>query len=386
MEDINKSAYYNAAMHLMEKNNAGEYEIIRNAAGVQDADSRLYYCTYIPASLQQVDEQQFLTDEWRNRLNFIYREIGKMQGLGFYETDFSGRNEQFYKQESISVLENDDIEIQLADVFSPRLSEDIYRKMSLYESMEEYGDHICSNILKGKMRINHQNVTFRQNQIWENTKFRKVSLLEYNPPTPEQVLGLMQDLEVYWNETIQIDAIIRAGLLAYQFLTIMPYEEDNAIWLSILLNCFLRQQDMESNYYIPFARYFAEQDVQRKMAMRQVRENGDYSIWIRFFVHVAETAIFRTNQAIMQLEQIRRHTLGVIENEKQKSLLQDIFVFMEKNPVFVIHDIEQEFQTAYNTAAKSVAILEKHDLVKEISNKQRYRVYCYEQYVREILK
>lgn len=37
-------------------------------------------------------------------------------------------------------------------------------------------------------------------------------------------------------------------------------------------------------------------------------------------------------------------------------------------PVFVIHDIEQEFHTAYNTAAKSVAIL--HDLVREIPNRQ----------------
>ncbi len=54
--------------------------------------------------------------------------------------------------------------------------------------------------------------------------------------------------------------------------------------------------------------------------------------------------------------------------------------------VFVIHDIEQEFQIAYNTAAKSVAILEKHDLVKKISNKQRYRVYCYEHYLKEIIK
>lgn len=41
------------------------------------------------------------------------------------------------------------------------------------------------------------------------------------------------------------------------------------------------------------------------------------------------------------------------------------------DPVFVIHDIEQEFHTAYNTAAKTVAILEKNDLVKEISSKQK---------------
>ena len=73
---------------------------------------------------------------------------------------------------------------------------------------------ICSNILRGKFKIKHQNVTFRRNQIWENSKFKKVSLLEYNPPTPEQVPGLMRNLELYWNEAIRIDPVIKAGLLA----------------------------------------------------------------------------------------------------------------------------------------------------------------------------
>lgn len=166
----------------------------------------------------------------------------------------------------------------------------------------------------------------------------------------------------------------------------MPYEEDNEIWISILLNSFFRKQGMGSNYYIPFARYFAEQDAERKMAMRHTRESGDYAIWVRFFIHVVEMAVAKMNQAIMQLEQIHKDTLASIEKEKQKILLQDVSAFMEENPVFVIHDIEQEFHTAYNTAAKLVAILEKHDLIKEISNKQRCRVYCYERYIREILR
>lgn len=56
MEDNDKYACYDEAMQRMEKNNAREYEIIRNAAGVQEVHSRLYYRTYMPAPLQNVDE------------------------------------------------------------------------------------------------------------------------------------------------------------------------------------------------------------------------------------------------------------------------------------------------------------------------------------------
>ena len=386
-EFVHDEAHWrNKAAQRMEKNNAGEYEIICNAVGLREKDSRLYYRTYIPVSLQQVDIQQFLTDEWDNRLKHFYKEIGRMQGLSFYETNFKTKNIQFYKQESISVLENNEIEVQLTDVFSLRLTDDVSEKMDLYECVEKQKDRICNDIFSGNIKIKHENVAFRQNQIWGNAKFKKVSFLEYNPPKPEKVPELMKELEIYWNEEIKEEPVIKAGLFTYQFLTIIPYEEDNEIWISILLNSFFRKQGMGSNYYIPFARYFAEQDVERKVAMRHTRESGDYAIWVRFFIHVVEMAVAKMNQAIMQLEQIHKDTLASIEKEKQKILLQDVSAFMEENPIFVIQDIEREFHTAYNTAAKSVAILEKHGVIKEVSNKQRYRVYCYEQYLKEIIK
>ena len=89
---------------------------------------------------------------------------------------------------------------------------------------------------------------------------------------------------------------------------------------------------------------------------------------------------------IMQFEKIEKDAYTAISEEKTKEMLQDVIIFMEDNPIFVIGDIEKNFHTAYNTAAKSVGILEKHGLVREISNKQRYRIYAYEKYLQEILK
>lgn len=65
-----------------------------------------------------------------------------MQGLSFYETNFKTKNIQFYKQESISVLENNEIEVQLTDVFSLRLTDDVSEKMDLYECVEKQKDRI----------------------------------------------------------------------------------------------------------------------------------------------------------------------------------------------------------------------------------------------------
>jgi len=59
-----------------------------------------------------------------SRLGFIYKEIGIQQGLAFHESNFRGKNRQFYKQEIIALLENHDNQISLTDIFKlPNASE-----------------------------------------------------------------------------------------------------------------------------------------------------------------------------------------------------------------------------------------------------------------------
>lgn len=48
---------------------------------------------------------------WGNRLKYFYKQIGRMQELSFYENNFKTKNIQFCRQESISVLENNEIEV-----------------------------------------------------------------------------------------------------------------------------------------------------------------------------------------------------------------------------------------------------------------------------------
>lgn len=371
---------------IIKKKEVGKYEIIYSGEGVNESGGRLYCRIYIPDALIQLEDEQFLTDGLSSNLRRIYKEIGRLQGLSFYENNLKRKNGQFYKQEIIAVLESKGVEVGLIEVFSNQMTKEISRRKCFYECIEECEDITLKTILLGKVRVKNQSFEFRNHQIWKETKMKEVSLYEYNPPAPKYISKLMEDLEHYVNENTGSEVIIQACLLCYQFLTIMPYEEDNEIWMSILLNLFFQEQGMETHYYIPFARYLLEQNGEWKRVMRQVREEGDYRVWVQFFVPVIEKAISRTNQMIMQLENICKDTLSSIDNERQKLLLQNILVFMEENPIFVISDIEKNFHTAYNTAAKSVVTLEKHGLIREISHKQRYRVYCYDRYIQEILK
>lgn len=371
-------------------NKAGKYEVVRNQKGMSDAGGRLYYQTYIPADLSQVEDVQFQSDKLSGTLNAIYRELGIQQGLCFFEDNFKRKNRLLYKQEWTASLKYKSIAIELTDAFGPRMSETVSAGMNFYDSMEQRkeaasDDTFLEDILLGTVKMQGHSFRFRKNQIWEESNVRRISLREHNPPAPDRISNLMIQLDNYRRKENGADAMVQAALLSYQFLTILPYQEDNEIWASFMLNLFLQSKGYFLGYYVPFAKQFFKEDEERKQLMKQVREEASYAPWIWFFLKIMEDSIAGTNRLIMRLSQIHKETLDAISGEKQKNLLVKILDFMEDSPVFVIGDIEEKFDVAYNTAAKAVSLLEKKGIVRELSHKQRYRIYCYDKYMRELM-
>lgn len=169
------------------------------------------------------------------------------------------------------------------------MSENMRKYLSFYDCMENGNIPAVKKILLGKVQEKNQKFSFREKQIWEETQIKKVSIRGYNPPAPERVSELMLDLYNHISsDSSEIDAIIKAGFLCYQFLTIMPYEENNEVWVSVLLNNFFREHGIGTDYYIPFSRYLLEKQDERKGVMQQVREECNYDVWIQFFLKILE--------------------------------------------------------------------------------------------------
>lgn len=367
----------------MEENKAGKYELVKNDAERAKAESgRLYYQTYLPADLKRV---KIAADNEIMKLKQIYQEIGRLQGLEFFERDLEGKNRKLCIQEVTAMLESEGKKPELTDRFSNQPANEIKEKMQSYLFLNKENSPSVRKILQGRAQAGGKNYEYRKVQVWEEKEVKRVSLRGYNPSAPKYIPELMRGLEEYSARKDLKDPIIHAGLLCYQFLTIMPFEKDNELWAGLLLNCFLREQGIFTDYYVPFGRYLLDREEERKEAMRQVRESGDYGIWTHFFVEMIGRALEKTSRMIMAVEKLYQESVSSILKEKQSGLLQDMILYMEETPVFTVADMEEKFDVAYNTAAKMINILKKHDIVHEISERQRYRIFCYESYVQEIL-
>ena len=68
---------------------------------------------------------------------------------------------------------------------------------------------------------------FRYSQNWIGGQGSTLKNARYIPPSPDDMLDAMSDLEKYINADDELDALIRAALIHYQFETIHPFLDGN---------------------------------------------------------------------------------------------------------------------------------------------------------------
>jgi Fic family protein len=70
----------------------------------------------------------------------------------------------------------------------------------------------------------------------------------YIPPTPEDMIEAMSDLEKYINADDDMDILVRAALIHYQFETIHPFLDGNGRIGRLLITLFLVEKNTCSTH------------------------------------------------------------------------------------------------------------------------------------------
>lgn len=369
----------------MEGNRAGSYDIRADAG---KGEQKQYFNVYHPNALMEMEDMDAF--ELSGRMNLfikkIYYQCGFLSGIAAREQQMQIKNMQVYKRELTDYSAEKGIAMSAAEVYGKEPCRFLQEKLEYFRLLDTEPRLMSSDIIKGNIRVGERRVAYRKHQIFEMTRFHGVALRGYTPPAADMIAGLMSDLSVYEGEKNHTEALVQSALICYQFLTIMPYEEDNLLWAGILVNAFLRERGLFAGYYVPFVRYFLERDTDRKARMSAVRQEGKFEIWVEFYLEILEEAMERMKRFVVAAERIHEKANHAVSHEKQRDLLMRVIEYMEHVPVFDIKDIAGEFDIVYNTAAKIITVLEKCGLVSEISKRQRYRLYQYDAYLKEIMK
>lgn len=223
---------------------------------------------------------------------------------------------------------------------------------------------------------------FRYSQNWIGGQGSTIKDARYIPPTPEDMIKAMSDLEKYINSDDGLDVLIRAALIHYQFETIHPFLDGNGRVGRLLITLFLMEKGALTTPALYISYFLKKNRIEYYDRLTEVRRRGDYEQWIKFFLQAvsesAEDAILTIDQLTAlhnkNLELIKK--LGRVANNTTR-----VFEYLETNPIIDIQKTSKALGMSFNTVSGIVKRLTDIGILVQETNASRNRTFAYEDYL-----
>ena len=223
---------------------------------------------------------------------------------------------------------------------------------------------------------------FRRTQTW--IAGTRAANAEFVPPPPKVVLECMVHLEEFlMAERQEVPPLIKAGMAHVQFETIHPFLDGNGRLGRLLIALLLCTAGAlrEPTLYLSL---FLQSNCARYCdLLANVRATGDWEAWMEFFLtgvkEISEQGV-KTALRIMRLfdaDRIKIESLG-----RAAPSVFRVFRLAQTNPVLSVPAIAEKTGVSFPTASAAVEHLNELGLFREITGRQRRRLFAYEDYLR----
>ena len=227
---------------------------------------------------------------------------------------------------------------------------------------------------------------FRKTQNWIGPKGCTLDTARFIPPPPHEMIQALGELEKYMHSKFSYPLLIECGLIHFQFETIHPFLDGNGRIGRLLITFFLCHKEILKKPLLYISHYFKQNRLEYYDQFMTVREKGDFESWIKFFLQgvasVAEEAC-ETSNKIISLK--NRDKNKIVEAYKETSKTAIFHERLFDRPIVSIKDIAKIMNTTFPTASDICMKLAGMDILKEITGKERNKLFAYKKYL-DILK
>ena len=184
------------------------------------------------------------------------------------------------------------------------------------------------------------------------------------------------------NEDDTTDHLIRVALIHYQFETIHPFLDGNGRIGRLMITLYLMEKKLLTTPALYISYFLKRNRIEYYDRMTEVRNNGNYEQWIRFFLQAlyecAADAIATIDKLAALHEKneaaIQAMPLGVKSN-------LSVFHYLEANPIINIRKTAEATGLSFNTVATAVKKLIDMNILSQTNAAARNRTFAYTEYL-----
>jgi Fic family protein len=224
----------------------------------------------------------------------------------------------------------------------------------------------------------------RRSQVWIGGT--RPGNAVFVPPPADALPDCLRSLERFLNdEPVPTPPLLKAALAHVQFETIHPFLDGNGrvgrllIVLQLVADGVLREPMLYPSLFFKAHRALYYE------LLNAVRLKGDWERWLDFFaegVQVSATQAAATANALLALVEADRKRIGGLGRAATSALT--VHLALQRQPITSAGALVKATRLTAATVNKSLAHLERVDVVGELTSRRRGRVFSYRRYV-EIL-
>lgn len=203
------------------------------------------------------------------------------------------------------------------------------------------------------------------------------------PPPPERLMDCLGPFEHFLHDEPEpVPSLIKAALAHVQFETIHPFLDGNGRLGRMLITLLLCHDKVLQEPSLYLSLYFKIHRADYYDHLQRVRTEGDWEGWLRFFlIGVTQTATEATDAAQKLWNLFDEDRRRIQQQGKISATALRVYDLLQQRPIISITAACKALELTHPAVNKSLRKLEEMGIVREITGRQRNRLYLYEVYM-----
>ena len=373
----------------------GQRKLRNNLSG------KLAYYSFFPTPLQSL-RQLNLTEETYRTLSACSRKLGELEGMLYFVPNADMYLTMYVRKEALLSSQIEGTQCTLDDLLSPSQTQLHHKDVADVVNYVRAVDRgvellkkmpLCTRLLRQVHAVLLDGVRgteknpgeLRSSQNWIGPSGCTIATASFVPPNIEDLSNTLQDLERFINEPqVEMDPIVRAALVHYQFETAHPFLDGNGRLGRLLITLMLINDGVLHSCLFYPSFQFKKNRSEYYRQLTSVRERGTYEEWIEFFCN---SLLESAKDSVGSLKNLvglhNRSTATITENLGRTAANgQRLLGILEEHPIVDTAFIAAQLDIGRSTASSLVKSFEELGILRPLDeSRQRYRQCGYEEYL-----
>jgi len=243
-------------------------------------------------------------------------------------------------------------------------------------------------LITGGRGTNQAPGEFRRSQNWIGGS--RPGNARFVPPPPHEVMPALDNLEKFLHDRpTRTTPLLKSGLVHAQFETIHPFLDGNGRVGRLLIPLVLAAERVLSTPLLYVSLHFKRHRSEYYERLQRVRTHGDWEGWMDFYLDGIGTVAAQAAETIGSLQRLfakdRKRVLepGAFALSKQAARASNlrVYEYLCHRAVLTIPNAARALGMSKPTVNRALRDLEALGIVREVTGKQRDRVFVYGRYL-----